>query len=205
MARTVLAARASAATLDARCSLPAYPDEFPERAMDPNAFSTPDWVGISLGVVGILVSGVGLSIAFVQLRRIRTSATAVAKAVENQREELSGGFLLVRAGDLERIEADLRAAFSFEEPTARQLATHAALNWRRTGTDLQTLAKSRAQQSEELIRAMSDSLAVVAVALNDLSDHEISVPAACRSLLAKMNDACERARETGGAIILPEP
>jgi hypothetical protein len=172
--------------------------------MHPNAFHTPDWVGIGIGVAGILVSGIGLAIAFVQLRRIRTSARAVEKAVKDQREELSGGFILVRAGDLERIEADLRAAFSFDEPTARQLATHAALNWRRTGNDLQTLVKSRTQQSEDLIHAMSDSLTVVGVALRDLSDHENSVPAACQSLLAKMNDACEQAREAGGAIMLPQ-
>jgi hypothetical protein len=173
--------------------------------MHPNAFHTPDRVGIAIGIVGVLVSGVGLAIAFVQLRRIKSRAVAVEEAVKAQRNEMSGGFLLVRAGELERIEGDLRAALEFDESTARQLARHAALNWRRTGGDLQTLAKGRTHKPEELIGAMSDSLAVVGVALDDLADREIPVPAACQSLLAKMSDACECAREVGGAIMLPQP
>ncbi|HWG09175.1 MAG TPA: hypothetical protein VN672_09230 [Solirubrobacteraceae bacterium] len=173
--------------------------------MDPNAFHTPDWVGIVVGTVGVLVSGIGLTIAVVQLRKLKRTADEVREAVHRQREEISGALTLARTGDLERIETDLRNASAAAEPAARPLAIQAALSWRRAGGDLQGIVVATTEVSSELVEAMGESLALVDVALHDLADPGIAVQDACRSLLGKMSIACSKAREASGAMILPEP
>ncbi|MEA2202127.1 MAG: hypothetical protein QOI89_2723 [Solirubrobacteraceae bacterium] len=166
--------------------------------------STGEWIGIGVGGLGVLVSAVGLGIAIVQLKRIRKTATAVQEAVDQQKQELTGALLLTRGGELERIEADLRAASSSQEPIGRHLATQAVLAWRRTGSDLQAVFKGRSDAPADLVTAMSESLAIIDVALSDLADPAITVHDACASLLSKVSAACALAREAGGAMILTE-
>jgi hypothetical protein len=166
-------------------------------------FNNADWVGIGLGILGVLVSAGGLGIAIVQLKRIKTATYAVNEAVVRQRSELSAQLLLTRAGELERIESDLRAASTMPESIARQVATQAVLGWRRTGIDFQALAR-RQGSPRELVTAMGASLAIVDVALGDLNDPATPVPDACSALLTKMSAACTKAREAGSAMILSE-
>ena len=74
-----------------------------------------EWVGLTVGLVGLVVSIGGFWIAIYQIRKTRTAASAAAAAADRTARALVQNHLLFLIPELTRLVADTETAVSAAE------------------------------------------------------------------------------------------
>jgi len=117
-------------------------------------WNTSEW-GLAVGVLGVLVTVVGLSVAFWQIRKTRTAAEAARDAVTTTESRLAKTELLQLIPALVEVDGTLedrvRSSSSAEE-VAEQLT-----NWRDSANEVLGVLKGRDYASAEFLTLLMES------------------------------------------------
>ena len=151
-----------------------------------------------VGVISLVVGVVGLSIAFVQLRRVGSVADAAAAMAARNEQQISGAIAIVRASDLEQTEVTLRAAASRGD---RERAEESILSWRRFASEYQAILESAGTSDEALETDLELSLGLVDNTLDDLAGAQPPAEA-CRFILRHIGGVCGHSRRVAAAMMV---
>lgn len=154
---------------------------------------------MAIGVISLVVAVIGLGVAFVELRRVRTVAHAAARTAARNERKISEAFALSRVSDLEHVDQALRLAAAHGE---RQPASDLIIAWRRAAAEYQGILAAAGVSDAALEADLKLSLGLVDQALKDLSDESTPPTDACVFILRHIGSACMRSRRAAAGIMM---
>jgi hypothetical protein len=154
---------------------------------------------MAIGVISLVVTVIGLGVAFLELRRVGTVADAAARTAARNEKKISEAFALSRVSDLEHLDQALRIAANGRE---RQQASELVIAWRRAAAEYQAILAAAGVSDTALEEDLELSLGMVDQALKDLGDEATPPADACVFILRHIGSACMRSRRAAAGIMV---
>lgn len=139
-----------------------------------------DWIGL----IGLLVSIFGFTLAIVQLRRTANATEATAEKIEQTLDRLSVNHILVLLPQLRLIENDLDHAAEYDD---RRLAQRALISYAHTAGQVASLMEKRTEADTAFLERLRTSARDASAAKSQLVSTKVTIKAATRDVAAEIS------------------